>query len=149
MNMLWVLAGLLTAVLGALLWVLLRHRRDKAEVPTESRDSPVARPKPRPTATWGKTVVVPDPADACPAVLRIKGQSFANEAAPRLPLANCSIANRCKCRYVPAVERRKSDERRSGTDRRTQLRFEPGKPGDRRTGKDRRHRKGYDWDQTI
>jgi hypothetical protein len=147
--MLWVVSGLLTVVLVTLLWVLFRSRSDRADPAEERRDPPPARPKPRPAATWGKTVVVPDPGDACPAVLRIKGQSFANEAAPRLPLANCSIANRCKCHYVPAVERRKGEERRSGTDRRTQLRFEPGKAGDRRSGKDRRHRKGYDWDQTI
>jgi hypothetical protein len=149
MNMLWVLAGLLTVVLGALLWVLLRSRPDRTVVPTESRDAPPVRPKPRLPATWGKTIVVPDPANACPAVLRIQGQSFANEAAPRLPLVNCSVANQCKCHFVPAAERRRGEDRRSGTDRRTQLRFEPGKPGDRRTGKDRRHRKGYDWDHTI
>jgi hypothetical protein len=92
--------------------------------------------------------VVSDPAKACPAALRLEGQSFANEAAPRLPLSDCSVAN-CHCHYVPAEERRTGVERRSGADRRTQLRFEPGKTGDRRSGKDRRHRKGYEWDRTI
>lgn len=148
--MLWVLTGLLVIILAVLLWVVLRARSGRSDAIPDSLNPSTARAAPaRAPPTWGKTVVVPDPANACPAVLRIQGQSFANEAAPRLPLATCSIANQCQCRYVPATERRRGEERRSGTDRRTQLRFEPGKEGDRRTGKDRRYRKGYDWDKTI
>lgn len=149
MKMIWVLVGLLIVVLGAVLWVVLRARSAKAEAVVASHQPLPARPTPsRPAATWGKVVVVPDPAAACPAVLRLQGQSFPNDDAPRLPLPDCSVAN-CQCRYAPAKERRNGAERRSGMDRRTQLRFEPGKPGDRRSGKDRRHRRGYDWDHTI
>lgn len=148
--MLWVLAGLLVVILAALAWVVLRIRPERPAPSPQRQDSPSARPAPRRTAaTWGKTVVVPDPANACPAVLRIRGQSLSNEAAPRLPLANCTMSDRCQCHYVPAPDRRTGGERRSGADRRTQLRFEPGKAGDRRSGKDRRHRGGYDWDRTV
>jgi hypothetical protein len=150
--MIWVLIALTILVLGTILWVVLRSRAEppSTRTATASQQPPAARPTPArstPT-TWGKTVVVPDPAKACPAVLRIQGQTFESDAAPRLPLADCSFAN-CQCHYVAAKERRSNAERRSGTDRRTQLRFEPGDPGDRRSGKDRRHRKGYDWDRTI
>lgn len=149
MKMLWVLVGLLVLVLGAVVWVLMRGRSDQSLPGASAQQAPPPRPPPRRIATsWGKTVVVPDPASACPAVLRIQGQSFTNEAAPRLPLSTCSVAN-CQCHYVPAEERRTGPERRSGQDRRSQLRFEPGKEGDRRSGKDRRHRRGYDWNQTI
>ena len=149
MKMLWVLIGLLILVLGAVVWVLLRSRSDRSlDAAVAQQALPVRPPPKRPAASWGKTVVVPDPAKACPAVLRIQGQSFSNEAAPRLPLSNCSVAS-CQCHYVPAEERRTGQERRSGADRRTQLRFEPGKQGERRSGKDRRHRKGYDWNRTI
>jgi hypothetical protein len=147
--MLWLLAGLLVVILAALAWVVLRARSRGPVAAPQRQESTPARPAPRrPAATWGKTVVVPDPANACPAVLTMRGQSFSNEAAPRLPLASCTMTDRCQCRYVPAPERRKGDERRSGEDRRTQLRFEPGRPGDRRSGKDRR-RRGYDWDHTV
>lgn len=150
MNMLWLLGGLLLVVLAGLLWVVLRAR---SEVPPlhPARQAPAALPKAPPrgaASSWGITVVVPDPDTACPAVLRIQGRSFANEAAPSLPLSNCSSAN-CRCYYEPAPERRKTKERRSGEDRRAQLRFEPDKPVDRRSGKDRRQRKSYDWDHTV
>ncbi len=151
MKMLWVLIGLLLVVLAALLWVILRNRGDKPLVPTTTTTKPLPPDTPAPKRepkAWGKTVVVPDPANACPAVLKIAGQSFENDEAPRLPLASCGNAN-CQCHYVPAVERRSGQERRSGKDRRTGLRFEPGKPGDRRSGQDRRRRKGYDWNSTI
>ncbi len=151
MKMLWVLIGLLLVVLAALLWVILRNRPDKAPslAPTATRHLPPGTPAPqRELKTWGKTVVVPDPANACPAVLKIAGKSFDNDEAPRLPLASCGNAN-CQCHYAPAKERRNGEERRSGKDRRTGLRFEPGKPGDRRSGQDRRRRKGYDWNSTI
>jgi hypothetical protein len=167
MKVIWVLVGLLIVVLAAILWVALKTRSARVAEPIRSREPAPSKRAPRPPATisgppppatksgpkppastWGRTVVVPDPEKACPAARRMDGQSFPNESAPRLPLANCSVAN-CQCHYVPAKERRDGTERRSGTDRRTQLRFEPGKAGDRRSGKDRRHRKGYDWDHTI
>ena len=149
MKMLWVLVGLLVVVLAAVIWVVIRTRSGRSRAPARPRDALFARSIPWSfAATWGKTFVVPDPAKACPAALRIEGQSFSNEAAPRLPLADCSVAN-CHCHYVPGQERRTGSERRSGADRRTQLRFEPGKAGDRRSGKDRRHRNGYEWDRTI
>ena len=149
MKMLWVLIGLLLVVVAVLLWVVLRNRPDKVLAPTATKPLPASTPAPKhEPKTWGKTVVVPDPAAAGPAVLKIAGQSFENNEAPRLPLASCGNAN-CQCHYAPAKERRNGQERRSGKDRRTGLRFEPGKPGDRRSGQDRRHRKGYDWDSTI
>jgi hypothetical protein len=148
--MVWLLAGLLVVVVAAIAWVLLRSRSHAADPAPAQQDAPAARPAPRRAPpTWGKTVLVPDPANACPAVLKIRGQALSNESAPRLPLADCTMADRCQCRFMPAPERRIGAERRSGTDRRTQLRFEPGKAGDRRSGKDRRHRGRYDWDHTI
>ena len=147
--MAWILVCLLVVVIAALVWVVLRNRPEKVLAPVPSKPSTPGKPAPKAEpATWGKTVVVPDPANACPAVLKIQGQSFANDEAPRLPLTSCGIAN-CRCHYVPSKEQRSGKERRSGKDRRADLRFEPGKPGDRRSGKDRRHRKGYDWDSTI
>ena len=149
MNVFWVLAGLLVLVLGAVVWVLMRSRSDRPPPTADTRQAQPSRPPPkRASASWGKTVVVPDPTKACPAVLRIQGRSFANDAAPRLPLSNCSSAS-CQCYYEPASERRTYKERRSGEERRGQLRFEPNKPADRRSGKDRRQRKSYDWDHTV
>jgi len=149
MKTIWVLAALLVVVLATLAWVVVRRR--SADAASAAADKPQSLPsKPptkRPPDTWGKTVVVPDPAKACPAVLAIQGKSFPNDDAPRLPLSACSVAT-CQCHFVPAKERRASPERRSQADRRGELRFEPGKEGDRRSGKDRR-RKGYDWHQTI
>ena len=43
----------------------------------------------------------------------------------------------------PAVDRRRQPERREGRDRREEIRFEPGKDN-RRSGTDRRKRKGWD-----
>lgn len=149
--MLWVLAGLLATVLAALVWVVLRTRSEQPVASAQPQQlAPSPRPAPRrPATSWGRMVVVPDPANACLAALKIQGQSLSTEAAPRLPLADCTMTDRCQCRYVPAPERRATKERRSGLDRRSQLRFEPDKPVDRRSGKDRRHRQAYDWDHTI
>ncbi len=149
MKLLWVLVGLMIVVLAALVWVALRNRPEKTLAPHTGNGPPATKAVPkREPQSWGKTVVVPDPANACPAVLKLQGQSFDNDEAPRLPLPSCGNAT-CQCHYVAAKERRTGKERRSGQDRRTGLRFEPGKPGDRRSGRDRRHRKGYDWDSTI
>lgn len=149
MNLLWALVGLLGLVLVAVSWVLLRSRSDRSDPAPDAEQAPPSQVLPkRAPASWGKVLVVSDPKRACRAVLKIQGQTFPSEAAPRLPLADCSVAN-CRCHFVPAKERRAGTERRSGLDRRSQLRFEPGKPGDRRSGKDRRRRDTHEWDQTI
>ena len=147
MEMVWILAALVGLVLAAVLWVLWKNRGQNSLAPAPAT-APAAAAKRVVKATWGKTIVVPDRSQACDAVLKIAGQSFPNEDAPRLPLPSCTFGN-CKCYYIPARERRLKTERRSGVDRRTGLRYEPGKAGDRRTGKDRRHSKHYDWDHTI
>ena len=145
MDLIWILAALVGLVLVVVGWVIWHNRSDRSGIEPAA---PAAALKRVIKPTWGKTIVVADPAKACEAALQISGQSFPNEAAPRLPLAGCTSAD-CKCYYIPARERRFRTERRSGTDRRTGLRYEPGQPGDRRSGKDRRHRGHYDWEDTI
>jgi hypothetical protein len=146
MELIWILAILVVAVVAAVGWVVWRISADRGDSPTTA--SAPAAPRRIIKPTWGKTVVVPDPTKACEAVMKISGESFSNDAAPRLPLPSCTSSS-CKCYFVPARERRFRTERRSGMDRRTGLRYEPGEAGDRRSGKDRRHGKHYDWDETI
>jgi hypothetical protein len=146
MDMLWILAALVGLVLAAVGWVIWRaHREGTTEmVPTAS--TPVAKRSVKPT--WGKVLVVANPLTACETVLQMDGRTFPNAEAPRLPLPTCNSKD-CKCYYIPARERRFRTERRTWADRRTGLRYEPGQPGDRRSGKDRRHHGHYDWDETI
>jgi hypothetical protein len=146
MELPWILAALVGLVLAAVVWVIWHSRSDRSALAQLAPEA--GTPKRVIKPTWGKTVVVPDPAKACEAVLKISGQSFPEGEVPRLPLASCSSAD-CKCYFIPARERRFRPERRSGKDRRTGLRFEPGQPGDRRSGKDRRNQGHYDWDKTI
>ncbi|GAC1632894.1 MAG: hypothetical protein NVS9B10_27810 [Nevskia sp.] len=74
--------------------------------------------------------------DTACAVARESSMTWFREAdVPKLPLAGCSQAEQCKCRFLRVAERRK-EHRRAAPDRRGALRF--GDAADRRTGKDRR-----------
>jgi len=148
-DLIWIVVGLLVVVLAGIAWVAFRTR-SPADPPAANHRTvaPGQTFVREEVKTWGKTLIVPNPAEACPAVLIIQGQSFRNEDAPRLPLTGCGSTN-CKCHYVPAREMRTGKERRSGIDRRSSLRYEPGKPDDRRSGKDRRKHGRYDWEHPV
>jgi hypothetical protein len=75
---------------------------------------------------------------ACMAVKTVEGQRFLAVEAPQLPLAECSNAEDCECRFIH------HEDRRSGHDRRSP--YSPGSVGtgtgtmeaERRQGGDRR-----------
>jgi len=68
---------------------------------------------------WHAVSVVAGPL-ACPAVAGLRDKRFLSDAAPRLPLPECSSPARCKCVYRHfsdrrANPRRETDRGRSAT----------------------------------
>ncbi len=147
--MLWVAIGaLLVMVLGAALWMRAASRRP-SKVAT-LLDAPVQAPArvvtKKPTVpSWGKRLVV-DRSAACQTARILAGQCFPNAQVPSLPLKGCGNAA-CRCVFEPVTDRRSGDERRTGSERRDQIRFEDDK--DRRSGKSRRKDEHYTWHSTI
>lgn len=61
---------------------------------------------------WKAVVILPgDP--ACAAARELSGKRFLARSAPRLPLAECTNQDSCKCKYRHYGDRR-SDQRRAG-----------------------------------
>ncbi|TCO78118.1 hypothetical protein EV699_12435 [Plasticicumulans lactativorans] len=134
------------------IWVLYRQREPRAP---DTRPLPTPNATPRPAGTgaapelrlvpapeqprkpWSAVQIVPAAAGcACPAVAAFSGRLFPrDQPPPPLPVAGCDRAV-CVCRFEVIHDRRRGD-RRSGTDRRQSLRFEPSK-SDRRAGRERR-----------
>jgi hypothetical protein len=75
----------------------------------------------------------------CAMARTLAGVEYEFDEAPDLPLEGCTAAM-CSCAYIGLKERRK--EQRRQHDRRSNLRFEPGK-SDRRSHKERR--RGEKW----
>lgn len=141
--MIWLLILFLLALAAGLAYALFGRQADRPPALPARRAEPVA-PLRRPPGVrhWGKQFAVPDPARACQRANALDGQRFALGKGPSLPLAGCE-QTQCDCRYQDLVDQRGGLERRSGNDRREQVRFEERK--DRRSGQDRRQDDRYDW----
>jgi len=72
---------------------------------------------------------------ACENARKLADKTFVVGTAPQLPFRDCTRVD-CRCRYQPITNRRVKGERRKGTSRREEIRFEM--KDDRRSGKDRR-----------
>jgi hypothetical protein len=85
--------------------------------------------------TVGLVLRVQNPDCACENARQLADKTFPVGNAPQLPLKGC-VRSDCSCRYQPITDRRTKGERRKGTSRREEIRFET--KDDRRSGKDRR-----------
>jgi hypothetical protein len=99
---------------------------------TNSPPAPSAHPI-RPVVAMVLRVQNPD--CACENARKFADKTFVVGTAPQLPFSGCTRAD-CSCRYQPITNRRTKGERRKGTSRREEIRFEM--KDDRRSGKDRR-----------
>lgn len=114
--------------------------------PASGKPAPIAATKPAPTPDfWGKRLIVPDPARACEAVRPLHGRCYALTHLPELPVKGCTRTD-CECQLTPLIEHRTGSERRSGQERREDVRFDA--PSDRRSGTDRRREDHYHWHYT-
>jgi len=85
---------------------------------------------------WGFYIDFIDEKQCCEAVLTLNKKPFPINSVPALPLDNCS-KNRCRCKHVGLVEKRRPlHQRRKTNDRRNAIRFE--EISDRRAHMDRR-----------
>ena len=53
-----------------------------------------------------KAVVILSGDSACAAVRELRSKRFLSRSAPRLPLAECTIQDRCQCKYRHLGDRR-------------------------------------------
>jgi hypothetical protein len=88
-------------------------------------------------------IVIPQGQDGCEAALGLTTHRFDRRGAPKLPLAECTMSESCRCRYQAVAERRLTI-RRKGTDRRARIRFDPENPP-RRWGPGRRKKDLLGW----
>ena len=128
----WLLA---LASLAAAVGYVLVVRRPAQRRATE------ARVDPRQSNLLG--IAVPRGQVCCAAALRLQGHRFKANAAPNLPLAECTQAEACRCGYQALPERRIAVRRREG-ERRARLRFDPDNPP-RRLGPGRRKEDWLGW----
>jgi hypothetical protein len=135
-------AALLVAV--CLLQLRGRHSTERAALAADPQiPSMMMSTTPAPPAssaqvrpTVGVVLRVQNPDCACESARKFADKTFAVGSAPQLPFKGCTRAD-CGCRYQPITNRRTAKgERRKGTSRREEIRFEM--KDDRRSGKDRR-----------
>jgi len=80
------------------------------------------------TSRWSAVSIVPG-SNGCEAALALKGRRFLGAEAPRIPLAECTSVQSCRCVYRKYADRRAGPRRaeddsgmrrvtRSGTERR-------------------------------
>jgi hypothetical protein len=50
--------------------------------------------------------------DCCPAVSALEGMRILATHAPPLPMANCSMPGKCRCRFKKYVDRREDEQGR-------------------------------------
>ncbi|MGD2111930.1 MAG: hypothetical protein PVI50_01000 [Gammaproteobacteria bacterium] len=141
---------LIIVVTGAILWLFLGHGVHTLH--RLGRRQKLVRPASKPASArqikahaldklshskqfWGVEIQQA----GCPASIELAHRHYSFEAAPRLPLEDCT-ATHCPCQYKGLVEHRRQ-HRRTREDRRDSLRFDVNKP-DRRSAKDRR--RGFD-----
>jgi len=87
--------------------------------------------------------IIVSPGQACAAALRLESHRFMPLEAPKLPLAECTMAATCRCR-CRAVPERRIAARRRGYDRRERIRYDPDNPS-RRSGPGRRRKDWIGW----
>jgi len=112
---------------------------------------------PREQPIWGKQFICgthSSGAYACDSAIEMHGRSFGLDELPSVPLSGCDTLN-CQCQLVPLVDRRVVAERRSGNERRDEIRFIVELDGEskppRRSRRDRRKDRDstYHWDHNI
>ncbi|HNP65171.1 MAG TPA: hypothetical protein PKH39_14635 [Woeseiaceae bacterium] len=97
-------------LLGSLLvltiaWLVLRLRRNKAEVEAEKK------PKAQVRGAY-HAVAIKYSENACDAAKAMTGRRFLSTAAPRLPLPECDYID-CRCQFAHYPDRRTGRDRRS------------------------------------
>ena len=141
------IALIVAAVLiaGCLLQLRGRHSTERVALATDSRiPSIMMSTTHAPPASGGQAVRptvavvlrVQNPDCACENARKFADKTFVVGSAPQLPFKGCTRVD-CRCRYQTITDRRGAKgERRKGTSRREEIRFET--KDDRRSGKDRR-----------
>jgi hypothetical protein len=79
--------------------------------PSGRRRKPIVLPEPARPSTASRTnpfqaVGILACSQACPAAAQVQGSRFLARQAPRLPLAGCDRAGRCRCRFEKYADRR-------------------------------------------
>jgi hypothetical protein len=134
----------LFAVAGVTALWIYRRRPATSASQHGSNAHPSLQAKPAKKAEqWGVRIAIANKDKACPQVRGFLGKEFEVAKKPSLPVKNCPFPQQCECHYVKLFDRRK-EERRSGKERRKEMRAEAGHQ-DRRTGKDRRKGQNTDW----
>ena len=128
---------------AGLFWMLRSHPHPAQRRPAHGggaakADRPAAPPRPggidklsKNELFWGVEMCNP----GCEAARKLLGQQFTFDEAPALPLPDCSSAP-CTCQFKGLPDKRHS-VRRSGVDRRTDIRFDKDHP-ERRSRRGRR-----------
>lgn len=124
------IALLYLALLVGLVWAVRRKRaraaRPSAPAAASTRtESDRLDYLKRSGLYWGVTLQTPEGHPGCPRVQELLGREFTLDQAPRLPLPGCTLD--CQCHYHPLLEQRSGTPRRVHHDRRSILRYEPGK----------------------
>ena len=129
------LAALVALLLALMIGYWLVRRSRPRGPPSARADSAALTPRDQlhrlrqSPLFWGVTIE-----SHCRASSHLAGLEFSFEQVPPLPVAGCDAAN-CICRYVGLAERRKTQDRRDGVDRRDSLRMNAD---DRRIDRPRR-----------
>jgi len=147
--MLWVsIIAILGLVAAVAFFVYSRNANRTSVIPMQRHSSGPTSSHVSPTGKyWGKRFEVPIPDNACAAAKALDGQAFALGHAPALPLAGCDHVG-CECHLVALLDRRSSEERRAGHERRVDIRFDDNKV-DRRLHARRKDDDNYNWHYTA
>jgi hypothetical protein len=82
-----------------------------------------------------KAVVIIAGDSPCTAAIQLRGKRFLSRSAPRLPLPECTMQDKCQCKYRHLGDRRGS-QRRTGEENRIgpirPVEKEQRRPGERR-----------------
>lgn len=119
---------LVLVAMAAVIFVLLRRKPDN--VKSARSQSHVSTP-----ARENMLQIVLSPNNACKAAQELEGHRFHKGSAPTLPLANCKEPATCHCRYQMLADRRISERRIAGHEKRESIRYEENP---RRKGRGRR-----------
>jgi hypothetical protein len=148
--MLWLVLIAVLALLAVAAYLIFNRSPSRASA-TEHGQQHAAGPQSPPIAPssryWGKRFEIPIPDNACAAAKALDGQAFALGQAPALPLSGCDHVG-CQCHLVPLLDRRSSEERRAGHERRVDIRFDDSKV-ERRVHARRKDDDNYNWHYTA
>lgn len=119
-------------------WLVVRLRRNKAEIEAQKKTRPELR-------SAYHAVAIKYSENACDAAKAMTGRRFLSSAAPRLPLPECDYID-CRCQFAHY------DDRRTGRDRRSP--FAPANPSGatgsfKRERRDRIDRRKSDADEDF